>query len=211
MRFCDGLRIIVILLIGAIVSLSYAASHSPENEGKEQIIDLGLFTFKAPSGNEWSVDIKKESGEAQFKKQKKSFFGGGLPLTMIHVSHTSVVKEAMWKLTEKEIADDYRNGEKGNMLIQGVLQGAYLLEDMKEDSIILNEKTLYTFSYKQMGGRSFGDDKLAESILYLYFPADFKKNHSFYRILISQFSKKDKLVPLDPSPAIQIINSIQVK
>ncbi len=211
MRFSYGVGTIVVLLIGAIISFSHAAFDSLEHGGKEKIIDLGLFTFKAPSGDEWSADIKKESGEAQFKKQKKSIFGGGLPLTLIHVSYTSVLKEDMWKLTEKEIADDYRNGEKANMFIQGVLQGAYLLEDLKEDSITLNEKTLYTFSYKQMGGRSFGDDKLAESILYLYFPADFKKNHSFLRILISQFSKKDKIVPLDPSSAIQIINSIQVK
>lgn len=211
MRFSYGVGITVILLIGAIISYSHAASDSLEHGGKEQIIDLGLFKFKAPSGEEWSSDIKTESGEAQFKKQKKSFLGGGLPLTLIHVSYTSVLKEEMWKLTEKEIADDYRNGEKANMLIQGVLQGAYRLEDLKEDNINLNGKTIYTFSYKQMGGRSFGDDKLAESILYLYIPENFKMNHSFYRILISQFSKKDKIVPLDQRPAIEVINSIQVK
>lgn len=211
MKFSYGVGINVILLIFAIISYSHAASDSLVHGGKEQIIDLGLFKFKAPSGEEWSSNINTESGEAQFKKQKKSIFGGDLPLTLIHVSYNSVLKEEMWKLTEKEIADDYRNGEKANMFIQGVLKGAYRLEDLKEDSININEKTIYTFSYKQMDGRSFGDDKLAESILYLYFPANFKKSHSFYRILISQFSKKDKIVPLDPSPAIEVINSIQVK
>lgn len=210
MRFSFSVGITVILLICAIISYSPAASDSQEHVGKGKIIDLGLFKFKAPSEEEWSSEIKKESGEAQFKKQKKSFFGGGLPLTLIHVSYTSVLKEEMWKLTEKEIADDYRNGEKANMFIHGVLKGSYILEDLKEDSINIKGKTIYTFSYKQMGGKSFGDDKLAESILYLYFPVKFNNNHSFYRILISQFSKKDNIVPLDPSPAIEIVNSIQV-
>ena len=211
MKFSYGAGMIVILMICAIVSFSPAASDSPKHGDKEQIIDLGPFKFKAPYGEEWSSDIKPESGEAQFKKQKKSFFGGSLPVTLIHVSYNSLEKEDMWKLTEKEIADDYRNGEKANMFIQGVLPGAYRLQDVREDSVNLNGKTIYTFSYKQMGGRSFGDDKLAESILYLYFPEKFKISHSFYRILISQLSKKDKIVLLDPSPAIEIIKSIQVK
>jgi hypothetical protein len=197
-----------------ILSFLFACStpQSLNQESKERTIDMDSYTVDLPSGENWKVEIDKRVGSVRFLKQPKSLFGrGGLPTTMIQVSYNWVVEEKMWQLSEEDIANDYRDGEVANMTMAGVLPGSYELHDAKKDITTLDGKKLYTLSYKQMGGKWFGTDKISESILYMYFPSSFKETHTFYLFLISELHKREKEIAADLTPIFQVIKSLRLK
>jgi hypothetical protein len=172
---------------------------------------MGSYTVGVPSGDNWRVETDKPTGKVQFKNQSESFFGGGLPLIVIHVSYNVVLKEEMWKLSAEEIATHYRDGEVIDMKMRGMLQGSYELHDVKKDVAIVDEKKLYTLSYKQTGGKWFGTDKMNEAVLYLHFPPNFHESHKFYLFHISQANKRDAQVPFDVKPIFEVIRSFRLK
>lgn len=200
-----------ILLVILPFLFSCSTPQSISQEGKERTIDMGSYTVDLPSGGNWKVEIDKERGSVRFLKQPKSFFGGGLPTTIIQVSYNWVVQEKMWQLSEEEIANDYRDGEIANMTMAGVMPGSYELHDVKKEITILNGRKLYTLSYKQMGGEWFGTDKINESILYMYFPSSFKETHTFYLFLISEVHKREKQIAADLTPIFPVIKSLRLK
>jgi hypothetical protein len=85
------------------------------------------------------------------------------------------------------------------------------LHAAKKGVAAVDEKTLYTLSYKQMGGKWFGKDKIVESVLYLYFPPNFHESHKFYLFHISQANRRDAQAPLDIKPLLEVISSFQLK
>lgn len=177
-------------------------------EGTEQTFDLGRYTVKAPSRGNWKAEIAKGEGRVSFMKQPP---GGGLPTTMIQVSYNWLAQEETWEWSEEKVADNYRTGETVNMFMQGVSQGLYELLDEKKDAATLDGKRLYTLSYKQMNGKLFGTDKIAESILYLYFPPNFKETHIFYVFIITEVNKRDNQEAADLTPILPVINSFHLK
>lgn len=210
MTFLTKARLFVILFF--LFACSASPPQSIKTEGMGRTIDIGSYTVDQPYGENWTIKINKQAGKVQFIKQSKALFGaGGLPSTMIQVSYNSVVQKNMWQMTEEEIANDYRDGEIDNMTFRGILPGLYELHDVKKDIITLDGKTFYTLSYKQMGGRWFGTDKFAESILYLYFPPSFKETHRFYLFLITEWHKRDKKLTAHLTPIIPIIKGFRLK
>jgi hypothetical protein len=172
---------------------------------------MGNYTVRVPSGDDWKVEADRARGKLQFSKQAASIFGGGLPLTLIHVSYNVVLKEEMWKLGAEEIATHYRDGEVIDMQMRGMLPGSYELHDAKKAVANVDEKTFYTLSYRQMGGKWFGTDKMNEAVLYLYFPPNFHETHKFYLFHISETNKRDAQAKSDLSPIFEVIRSFHLK
>jgi hypothetical protein len=201
------------LYLGVILFtiFSCATAQILSQEGKEQIIDMGSYTVAAPSGDKWKVEPDKAKGKVQFTKQEGSLFGGGLPLNLIHVSYNVVLKQEMWKLSTEEIATHYRDGEVIDMQMRGMLPGNYELHDVKKGVATVDEKTLYTLSYKQTGGKWFGRDKMNEAVLYLYFPPNFHESHRFYLFHISQVNTRDAQATLDVKSIAEVIGSFRLK
>ena len=200
------LNLVIILLILVGCSNSKIITQAD----KKRTVDVSSYLVNVPAGD-WNVKINSRRGEVQFFKQPKSVGGGKLPITMIQVSYNWVAKEEMWHLSADEIADAYRDDEIGDMFVNGVLMGNYSLHDTKKDTIILDEKKLYTLSYTQTGGKFFGEDKINECILYMYFPQNFKETHRFYLFLINVVNKRDKQAATDLTPILSIIKSFRLK
>jgi hypothetical protein len=201
----------VLLMTIVFTLFSCAAQQDIRQEGKTQIIEMNSYTVAVPSGGTWKVEADRAKGKVQFSKQAASIFGGGLPLTVINVSYNVVLKQELWKLSAEEIATHYRDGEVIDMQMRGMLPGSYELHDVKKDVATVDEKTLYTLTYKQMGGKWFGRDKMNEAILCLYFPPNFHESHKFYLFHISQANKRDAQVTADLSPIFEVIKSFRLK
>lgn len=200
------------LLIMLLFLFSCATPQSINQQGKERTIDMGNYTVDLPPGENWNVKIDRGTDRVRFLKQPKSLFGGGgLPTTMIQVSYNWVTQEKMWQWSEDEIANDYINGEINNSMTAGVFPGSYELHDVKKDVTIIDEKKLYTLSYKQMGGEWYSTDKISESILYMYFPSNFKEKHMFYLLIITELNKRDRQATTDLTSILPVIRSLQPK
>jgi len=211
LRFLVFVFFVVLFLITILPRLySFAATTNIDQDRSEQAIDMGNYTVNAPLGEGWKVEVEKDKGAIKFSKQTKSFFGGGLPVTIIHVSRNWVLQEK-WNLSEEEIANDYRTGEAANMMVQGGVFGDYILEDVKNDTMTLDEKNIYTMSYKTTGGKWFGKSKVQEATLYLYFPPDFKEKHAFYIFVMSEVHKRDKDKKTDFTQILPVIKSLRLK
>lgn len=179
-------------------------------ENKEKIVDIGNFTLQAPAADNWKVEIESQKGNVTFTKQPWSFFGGKLPLTTIHVVENSVLEEK-WNLGEEEIANDIRRMEQIGMMVKGGLSGQYFLTDVSDNTIVIDGKKIYTMSYKNSGGTSFGKDKILEAVLHLYFPPEYRDKHKFYMIIIAEIHEINKKKETDFALVYPVINSLRAK
>ncbi len=184
------------LLITFLFYSSCATTSQMQPVSKGQIIDMGIYTVKAPLGDGWKVEIAKERMRVTFMNKPGSFLGGRLPIIVIDVAQNRVMQKN-WNLTEEETANDYRNGEEADMMMRGVLPGNYELHDVEKNTMTFEGKKLYTMSYKTMGGKWFDPDKEQKATLFLYFPPDFGEKRIFYTFLISEVKAKGTIRETD--------------
>ncbi len=121
----------VILLITPLLLLSCAATSHLQSVSEGQIIDMGPYSVKAPLGDGWEAEVKKEQGTINFIRPKKKALGisGGTTVVTVFLN---VVFPNGWHLSEEEVADNYRNMEEQGMIEKGVKTGIYRLEDVKK-------------------------------------------------------------------------------
>ena len=201
-----------ILFIVAIALSSCATTQTtqqlqPVSEG--QIIDMGAYSVKAPLGEGWQADIKKEKRTINFIKAKKralGILGGGTGIKVF----PNIISPGKWHLSEAEVADDYRNQEEQDMIEKSVKTGAFKLEDVKKGITTLDGKKLYFMSYKIIPVKKYTKPTAQEAILYLYFPQDFKKKHAFFGFIISESLERSSATKPDLTQIYPVINSLQI-
>jgi hypothetical protein len=193
-----------------VLFISCATSEQVTQTVKDQTIDMGDYAVSVPPGDGWKVETDKDKLTVQFTKQTKSFLGGALPMTVIQVGQNRVLQEK-WNLSEEDTADDFRNMEEVGMMMLGVMPGNYELHDVKKDTMRMEGKKLYTMSYKTMGGKWFGTDKIQEATLYVYFPQDFREKHKFYTFLMGEVHERHKIRESDPALVYAVINSLRMR
>jgi hypothetical protein len=199
-----------ILFIVAIALSSCATTQTtqqlqPVSEG--QIIDVGdSYSVKAPRGEGWGAQVKKEMGAVDLirvKNRALGILGGG---NVIGVS-MNLISPERWYQSEEEVADDYRNREEQDMFERGVRTGAFKLEDVKKGITTIDSRKLYFMSYRTTPGQQY---IAQEAILYLYFLPDFKKKHIFFVFIISEFLERFSPTKPDLTQIYPVINSLQI-
>jgi hypothetical protein len=181
------------------------------------VIEMGHFSVIGPPGDGWFVNIQKDKGFVDFQKRNVSMATGIVnDTTIIRVFRNWIWDQKFWRLSEEEVANDYRAGEEADMIRRGVMTGQYELSDVKKDIAMIGDKKVYFMSYKTLGW-SKGDKGptdhrvVGEAVLYLFFPADFKEKHFFYIFLINHSYLQGSLQKGDLTPIIPVINSLQIK
>lgn len=146
-----------------------------------QAIDLGPFTVEPPQGPGWQV-IEKKKTDIAFKLTMP-----GPPPRIMTSRHILVTRDSpgkrQTKMSEKQLADNYRNQEEQGMMILGTLKGKYKVEDVKKGIVKRGEKKLYFMSYRTIQSQPEGQpDREIETKtgLYIYFPPRFSRDHFFY-------------------------------
>jgi hypothetical protein len=124
--------------------------------------------------------------------------------------------EKFWRISEEEVANDYRDREEADMIRRGVMTGQYELSDVKKSITMIGGKKVYFMSYKTLGwskGNKGPTDHrvVGEAVLYLFFPADFKERHFFYIFLINHSYLQGSLQKGDLTPIISVISSLKIK
>lgn len=203
-------RINLLLVILFLVSCSTTQTKKIHQHSKEQTIDMGGYTVNIPPGENWDITVYKEASGKEYVEFLKQSKPKALPRTVILVLYNWVAQKDMLQWSEERIADDYRDGEVGDMTLNGVLTGSFELHNVTKDSVILNGKKLYTLSYTTSGGK-FGTDKINECILYMYFHPNFKETHKFYLFIFNEVNKKDRPHPPDLTPVHSLIESLHIK
>jgi hypothetical protein len=201
------------LIIFLPILLSCATTLPGRQYTQGSIIDMGNFSVIGPPGNGWFVNIQKDQRKVEFQKRNVSQSTGFInESTLIHVLQNWVADEKLKRLSEEEVADDFRMKEELGMLFRGVGMGKYELTDVKKETTIIDDKKLYLMSYRTSGvGKPVPRKWISEAVLYLFFPADFKERHFFYCFLIQQVKAEGFFGAYDLTPIIPVINSLKIK
>jgi len=204
-------KTLLILLLPLL--LSCATTQPGRQYSQGSIIDVGYFSVIGPPGDGWFVNIQKDQRKVEFEKRNVSQSTGFInESTLIHVIQNWVADEKLKRLSEEEIADDFRIKEEVGMLMRGVGMGKYQLADLKKETTIIGDKKLYFMSYRTSGvGKPVPRKWESEAVLYLFFPPDFKEIHFFYCFLIQQTKVEGFFGAYDLTPIIPVINSLQIK
>ena len=177
-------------------------------------IDMNHYSVIGPPGDGWVVNIQKDQRTVEFIKRNVSQSTGLInDTTMIRVFRNWITEERLRRLSEEEVADDFRKMEEQGMIMMGVIKGEYELSDVKKDTTMIGDKKLYFMSYRTSGW-SKGPTRqkwISDSVLYLFFPADFKENYYFYCFQLGHLFMEGTLGKGDLTPIIPVINNLQIK
>ncbi len=160
------------LTFAGLMALMIVSTHGLAASPKSK--SLPHFTFAAPEDGRWS-----EEGPPN----PQSFVYGarrGTARYRIVVLENTLVDEKMKTATAKEVADDYRLGEKNNMIEQGVRPGLYELLDVEMGQESLGGKLYFTMKYSTRSKAHY-----ERARLYLYFPSE-SQNQYF---LVAHYSE----------------------
>ena len=202
-----------VLILFSLFLLSCATTLPGRQYAQGSIVDIGYFSVIGPPGDGWLVNKQKDERKVEFQKHNISQSAGFInESTLIHVIQNWVADEKLKRLSEEEIADDFRGKEEAGMIVRGVMMGKYELADVKKDKIIIGDKKLYFMSYKISGvGKPVPRKWMGEAVLYLFFPPDFKEKYLFYCFLIQQTKVEGFFEAYDLTPIIPVINSLEIK
>jgi hypothetical protein len=206
------IKTLLILLLPLLLSCATTLPGRQYTQGS--IIDMDHFSIIGPPGDGWFVNIQKGQGIVEFIKRSVSQSTGSVTESiMIRVFRNWITDEKLKSLSEEKVADDFRSNEEAGMLMMGVMRGEYDLTDVKKDATMIGDKKLYLMSYRTSGW-SKGSTRqrwINDSVLYLFFPADFRDKHFFYCFQLGHLFMQGFLEKGDLTPIIPVINSLQIK
>lgn len=159
----------------------------------------------------WGVSKKIENETLIFEKLKVWPIKGEVQGTITIAVMKAFVAPEGRNLTEKELADNIRNIEEKVMLCEGT----YELQEVKKDDAVYNSKKLYSMTWKATKGSaiaaSFKRSFFVKGAFYLYFPAAFKDNHTFYRFVITESYIPGSLIPFNLEQVYRVIDGFEIK
>lgn len=120
----------------------------------------------------WEVRIDRAKQHLYFEEVKKEIKS----YRSIQVQEGDASKIFMGTHSEKWVADNYRRLEESDMIVRGVQKARYELQDLKKYETMINEKTFYLMTYKQI----LKGNLTGYGYLYLYFPLNFEESSKFY-------------------------------
>jgi hypothetical protein len=205
-------KTLLIVLFPLLLSCATALPGRQYTQGS--IIDTDHFSVIGPPGDGWFVNIQKNQGVVEFIKRNVSRPARAIDESIvITVFRNWITDEKLRHLSEEKVADDFRANEEAGMLMMGVMRGEYDLSDVKKDTAMIGDKKLYLMSYRTSGW-SKGPARqkwINDSVLYLFFPDDFKEKYFFYCFQLGHLFMQGSLEKGDLTPLIPVINSLQMK
>lgn len=189
------------VLVPIFFLLAGCATTGTEITNINNRISTPTYSITIPAKSGWKME--KITADPNVTYVEKTM--GSNNYTM-RLSINKVIQDYMKSWTEKQVADNYRNGEKANMIARGVMTGMYTLKDVKMGKKKVGNKLFYTMDYTAV------KNKVEQSAsLYLYFPK--KRNiGTFFVSLYLESSMSSK--PLSQSfknEFLETLNSLEMK
>ncbi len=177
-----------------------------QQEASAKTIDAGSFMIRPPDGKDWTETIDRESGSVQFQRVIRNPADPKMPLSSasIQVIRTGAPTE-QWDLGENEMAESYLRKEEKSAKESFDALTKQELKDLKKGTTTIGGKKLHFMSYK-----GTGPEVTVEAVIYLHFPADYKKNHVFYVFFFSDAFTKGLHTP-NPKEIHPVIAGLKIK
>ena len=198
-----------------------ACTHTPRYPNQGNVvspIDSKSFKIYLPPNEnweKWQLTKKEEPESIVLEKLKIWPFNGEAQGTTSILVARNHVAEGGHNFTEKEIADNIRSIEKEIMDKEGEGQDLYKIKELSLDDIEHNGKTLYSMKYTlnkgSAIGASFKRTFFVKSVLYIYFPENYKINHNSYLFLINEAYIPGTFIPINVDQIFPIIDGFEEK
>ena len=160
--------LVFILLIPLFGCASQGVAITKNNNN----IEKPLYSISIPPDQGWHMRRDENDPKAAvFVKNLDSAF------CLMHFGTNRIIDERAKTLTAEQIADDYRNTEKQDMIFRGVMTGQYELKDVVFGSEVIEGNKFYIMNYVILR-----DESVENASLFLYFPRD--KNISNFVIAL---------------------------
>lgn len=189
------------LLVPIFLLLAGCATTGTEVTDINNRISTPTYSITVPAKRGWKM--QKNTTDPNVTYVEKNI---GSNNYIMRLSINWVMQDYMKSWTAKQVADNYRNGERANMIVRGVMTGMYTLKDVKMGKKKVGNKLFYTMDYTTVT-----NEAEQKASLYLYFPK--KRNiGTFFVSLYSEASLSNK--PLSRSfknEFLETLNSLEMK
>jgi hypothetical protein len=173
------------------------------------VVDLGDFAVTAPPGDGWVVEVAAQGKVVTFTREKIWWTGKVLGATIITVAQNWETPDAPL-LDEEAAANRFRDHEEQGMVERGVKAGQYRVSDVRREVVTLDGRRYYLLRYKTTIPRE-GLDWVAESVLYVHYPADFGERRVFYLFHIMDSKENYSFATIDTDRIQPVLRSFQPK
>lgn len=168
------------LALALLLVLAGCAGIGVEITETNNKISLPHYSIVAPANKGWRM-VKPDQPEAVDLNMKPN----NSTVFYMRFATNFVADESMKSWTAKQIADDYRNGEKADMIAKSVMSRQHVdPQDVVMGEEMVGSKKFYTMDYVRVGG---GVRQSAS--LYLYFP----KEQNIDRFVVAIFVQGTQL------------------
>lgn len=195
-----------IVLCSVLMSLASCVQTLKPYVTYEKTINMGGYTIDRPPEEGWKTVITAKDQRIDFSRETTDRDGNALSKISIMVRTQWAKDKTIWKLSKKEIANKYLEGERSGLKFSAAL-GIIKIEDDKEKTIYVDDKKLYNGYIKHTSTKG---DVIIEMNMYLYFPQDYKRDDKFIIFLVSEGYKSERNEPADLSAILPIIKSLQI-
>lgn len=184
-----------------VLVLSGCATTDTEVTDINNRISTPAYSITVPAMRGWK--IQKNTDDPNVASVEKTM---GSNNYIMRFSINWVKQDYMKSWTAKQVADNYRNGERANMVVRGVMTGMYTLKDVKMGKEKVGNKLFYTMDYTTV------TNKVEQrASLCLYFPK--KRNiGTFFVSLYSEASLSTKALSRSfKSEFLETLKSLEMK
>jgi len=154
-------RLICLFVVAFLITVGCASKETLISADNNRIY-MQHYSVELPINRGWAITEVNEKKESVVlaKKYNAHTFG-------IYLGKNWTAKVSMKSWTAKQVADDYREGEKWNMILQCAKTGECELKDVVMGEEIIDDKKFYFMEYALVQG-----NLKPKSYLYLYFPKE---------------------------------------
>jgi ankyrin repeat protein len=167
-------RAVMFFLLPVLLGAQAAANKPSE---KPQVVDMGTYRVSPPPEGKWKVIKEEKWGEVIFTKYREGLLTqlAGQPRGTVVGAGFRSLELGEWRMTEDEAAtyilNDYIAREARD------LEGPGTVTDTGE--VVLKDKKLRFVTLRKFYASPDGD-QTADTVIFLHFPAPFRKLHSYF-------------------------------
>lgn len=176
-----------IILLPALLSAQSSGQKVPP---KAQVVDMGSYRVSAPPGSGWKIKQDKELGKVTFEQIKgKGLLNVLLPFSQARATFISVspmlLESWKWGMSEEAAENAFIN-QVFNVEAPDATAAGNSVE--KGDVALKDKKVRFIKFQTTFWGQSHTQNFVADILIYVYFPPDFKKSHQAF-VFSSQFAR----------------------
>lgn len=187
------------LLVPILFLLAGCATTGTEIADINNRINTPKYSITVPANRGWK--IQNNTGNPDVSYLEKTI---GANSYMMRFSTNMVIQDYMKSWTAEEVADNYRMGEKNNMLIMG--SGMYELKNVKMGKKKIGNKLFYTMDYT-----TITNEVEQKASLYLYFPKKTNIGTFFISLYSEGFPRNKPPYQSFKNEFLKTLNSLEMK